>query len=97
MTKTLIETTFHNGFSLKHDGKIRRFGCCQYHDDPSWEVIEEDGKVWLVKQGSRDEGFAERRREPLALEAMVTHGYHDDEHGEWKSVGEMVLAVEDAG
>ncbi len=91
--KTIISTGFQRAFCLrKLDGTIRRFGCCDWHDDDSW-LIESDGnRYFLVRQGSRDEGFRELSREPLASDRLVSFGYHDDELEGWRALWELLPA-----
>ena len=86
----VIGAGFQQGFSLKHSGKIRRFSCCDWHDDERYAVVAQDGKFFLVHEDSRDNGFAELGRTELPPETLATLGYHDDEHGEWQTLAAML-------
>lgn len=88
---TIIGAGFERGFSLRMpSGKLRRFGSCDWHDDDSYEVVASEGKFFLVHEDSRDNGFTELGREELPPETLATWGYHDDEHGEWETLGAML-------
>jgi hypothetical protein len=87
----IIGAGFEQGFSLRMpDGKLRRFGSCDWHDEDSYEVEASEGKIWLVHEDSRDNDFAELGREELPPETLATWGYHDDEHGEWETLAAML-------
>lgn len=88
--KTIIETGFQKAFSLRMPGgAIRRFPCCDWHDDHSYAVIVDGERFVLVHEDSRDNGFKELGREALPEGTQATYGYHDDEHGEFRPLGEL--------
>lgn len=87
----IIGTGFEQAFSLRMpNGKLRRFGSCDWHDDDSWSVFHADGKFFLVHQDSRDNGFAELSRAELPAETLAASGYHDDEHGQWETLAALL-------
>lgn len=89
--QNIIGTGFEQGFSLRMtDGKLRRFGSCDWRHDDSFEVVAVDGKFFLVHEDSRDNGFAELGREELPAETLATWGFHDDEHGDWATLSAML-------
>lgn len=87
----VIASGFDEGFSLKTiEGKVRRFGCCQYQTDDHYSVVMLEGKFFLIHHDCRDNGFGELGREELPSETLATYGYHDDEHGEWETLAAIV-------
>lgn len=94
-TTTIIKNGFQRAFSTKDSsGKVRRFGCCDYHDDRGYHITHEEGKFFLIMEDSRDNGFAELARHELPGDTQVTNGYHDDEHGMWISLNERLAVIE---
>lgn len=81
MINSIIENSFHSGFSVRDKGKVRRFGKCEWHDDESFEVIHDGRGFILLKDGV-----------PVCSlnpESEVTSGFHDDEHGEWRKLKDL--------
>ena len=95
----IISTGFQRAFTLKSfspenpAGTVRRFPCCDHHDEPRFRVALEGLGFFLIKDDSRDNGFRELSRELLPVRTICSFGYYDDEH-KWMPLTDRVSLLE---
>jgi hypothetical protein len=90
--RVVIATGFERGFSLlMPGGEVLYLPPCTWHDDESYCVVESGQGFVLISEDSRDNGFAELKREALPEGTMAA--YNPEEGDRWQSLHNLGAAA----
>lgn len=74
-------------FTIKFpDGVIESYGTCDERDDDRADIIEEEGRFYLVKYKQNGKIL----RDFLFPKTVVTNGFYDHEHTGWITPEEFI-------
>jgi len=94
--RVVIATGFGQGFALlMPDGALLHLPPCNWRDDESYCVLESGQGFVLVYEDSRNNGFAELKREALPDGTMAA--YNPEEGDRWQSLHDLALIAEYRG